>query len=154
MLNLFAQIPTYSSSYDSTSNYDSGATTALASIFAAFSIIFFIMLIIVVVLFVVSRWKIFTKAGKPGWAAIIPIYNSIIHMEVIGRPGWWFLLYSVPLFGLYVSIIDSVLLTRSFGKDSGFAVGLIILPIIFYPMLGFGSASYRGPSANNTSLSI
>ena len=100
-------------------------------------------------------WKLFSKAGKPGWAAIVPIYSTIVNMEVIGRPGWWFLLYFVPFLGIYLSVIDTIFLARSYGKSTGFAVGLILLPVVFYPMLAFSKdANYVGPTAPGTSMSI
>jgi uncharacterized protein DUF5684 len=98
-----------------------------------------------IVLIVASMWKIFSKAGQPGWAAIIPIYNWIVWCKIVGRPAWWVLLLLIcfPIF----YIILCIDLGKSFGKGVGFAVGLILLSIIFFPILGFGSATYQGPSA-------
>lgn len=146
MLNLLAE--SYNYNYSSSSD-----STGLAGLLI-FAAIYNLIILAILIVIIIAVWRIFTKAGKPGWAAIIPIYSSIISMEVIGRPGWWFLLYFVPILGIYVNIIDAILLARSFGKDGGFAVGLILLPAVFYPILGFGNAKYQGPSANGTSLSI
>jgi hypothetical protein len=112
---------------------------------AIMAIIMFLIYAAIIIVFIASMWKIFVKAGKPGWAAIIPIYNLIVLLEVVGRPMWWILIYLIcsPV----AAIIISLDLAKSFGKDIGFGIGLIILPIIFYPMLGFGSATYVGPSA-------
>jgi hypothetical protein len=112
---------------------------------AIMAIVMFLIYAAIIVVFIASMWKIFTKAGKPGWAAIIPIYNIIILLEVVGRPIWWILIYLIcaPI----AAIIISLDLAKSFGKDIGFGIGLIILPIVFMPMLGFGSAIYVGPSA-------
>lgn len=112
---------------------------------AIVGIIMFLIYAIVIVVMIAGLWKIFVKAGKPGWAAIIPIYNVIILLEIVGRPMWWILIYLIcaPI----AAIIISLDLAKSFGKDIGFGIGLIILPIIFYPMLGFGAATYVGPSA-------
>jgi hypothetical protein len=112
---------------------------------AIVGIIMFLIYAVIVVIMIAGMWKIFVKAGKPGWAAIIPIYNIIILLEIVGRPMWWILIYLIcaPI----AAIIISLDLAKSFGKDIGFGIGLIILPIIFYPMLGFGSATYVGPSA-------
>ena len=98
-----------------------------------------------IVLMIAAMWKIFAKAGQPGWAAIIPIYNWIVWCKIVGRPAWWVLLLLIcfPIF----FIILSIDLAKSFGKGVGFAVGLILLSIIFFPILGFGSATYQGPSA-------
>ena len=100
---------------------------------------------VIIVLMVGAFWKIFSKAGKPGWAAIIPIYNYVVWCQVVGRPVWWVLLLLIcfPIF----YIILCIDLAKSFGHGAGFAIGLILLPIIFFPILGFGSATYQGPSA-------
>ena len=97
------------------------------------------------ILIIAAWWKIFSKAGQPGWAAIIPIYNWIVWCKIVGRPAWWVLLLLIcfPIF----FIILSIDLAKSFGKGVGFAIGLILLSIIFFPILGFGSATYQGPAA-------
>ena len=82
----------------------------------------------------------FSKAGKPGWGSIIPIYNVILLMEIAGRPVWWFLLLFIPVVGLVVAIIAYLDVARKFGKGAGFGIGLVLLPFIFFPILGFGSA--------------
>jgi len=99
----------------------------------------------VLVLQVVAFWKIFEKAGKPGWAALIPIYNFIVLLQIVGRPVWWILLLLVPLVNLVIMILVINDLSKSFGKEVGFTVGLILLGFVFYPILGFGSAAYLGP---------
>ena len=96
---------------------------------------------------IIAMWKIFTKAGKPGWASIIPIYNIWVMLEVVGRPGWWLLLMLIPGVNLVIAIILLIDLAKSFGKGGGFAVGLLLLPYVFFPILGFGKAQYVGPSA-------
>ncbi len=95
----------------------------------------------------IAMWKIFTKAGKPGWASIIPFYNIWVMLEIVGRPGWWLLLMLIPGVNLVISIIVMIDLAKSFGKGGGFAVGLLLLPYVFFPILGFGKAQYQGPSA-------
>jgi hypothetical protein len=111
------------------------------SIFMAFIYLVFALLI------VVSLWKLFIKAGKPGWTAIIPIYNIIVYLEIIGRPLWWILLLLIPCVNIVVSIITSIDFAKSFGKETGYGIGVWLLPIIFYPMLAFGDAQYAGPAA-------
>ena len=96
---------------------------------------------------VVGLWKIFTKAGQPGWAALIPIYNAIVLLRVVGRPWWWLLLMFIPLVNLIIYIIVAVDLARSFGKGGLFALGLVVLSWIFLAVLGLGSARYEGPAA-------
>jgi len=109
---------------------------------AAFGVIGIVYLA-VIVLIVAAMWKIFVKAGKPGWAAIIPIYNVIVLLEIAGRPLWWFLLMLIQLVNLVMFIIVAVDVARKFGKGVGFAIGMLILPFIFYPMLAWGDAQYN-----------
>lgn len=101
----------------------------------------------VLVLMIASMWKIFDKAGQPGWAAIIPIYNVIVLLQIVGRPVWWFILMLIPIVGFIIGILVVLDLAKSFGQGAGFAIGLLLLPFIFGPILAFGDASYRGPAA-------
>jgi hypothetical protein len=96
---------------------------------------------------IAAIWKMFSKAGQPGWAAIIPIYNIYVMCKIAGRPGWWVLLMFIPLVNFIIIIILCIDLAKSFGKGAGFGIGLLLLPFIFYPVLGFGSAQYQGASA-------
>ncbi len=84
-------------------------------------------------LMLISVWKVFTKAGKPGWASIIPIYNIIVLCEICGKPIWWFIISPFLVFPL----------AARFGKGVGFALGLWFLFPIFWPILAFGSAKYQ-----------
>jgi Family of unknown function (DUF5684) len=94
------------------------------------------------ILMVAAMWKMFSKAGQPGWAAIIPIFNLIVWCKVAGRPLWWVVLWFVCVPIVYIILcIDTA---KVFGKGGGFAVGLILLPFIFFPIIGFGSAQYQG----------
>lgn len=94
---------------------------------------------------IVSLWFIFKKAKKPGWAALIPIYNTIVMLEIIKRPWWWILLLLIPLVNIVVAIMLTYELAKAFGKGGGFTVLLILLPFIGYPILAFGSAKYTPP---------
>ncbi|MBL7855083.1 MAG: hypothetical protein JNL17_11835 [Cyclobacteriaceae bacterium] len=107
--------------------------------------IFFFIYLAVIVLIIVSMWKIFTKAGKPGWAAIIPIYNVFVLLEIVGKPGWWIILVLIPFVNFFVFIYLAHLLSKSFGKDIVMTLLLIFLPFIGYPVLAFGDATYGGP---------
>ena len=98
-----------------------------------------------IVLMIASIWKVFTKAGQPGWAAIIPIYNVIVLLKIIGKPWCWILGFLIPLVNFIVMILMAVGLAKVFGKGIGFAVGLILLGFIFYPILAFGDATYTAP---------
>jgi uncharacterized membrane protein YhaH (DUF805 family) len=105
-----------------------------------FSLIFLALAVFIIVTF----WKIFTKAGQPGWAAIIPIYNIIVWLRIAGRPGWWIILLLIPIVGFVIAIVVSIDFARKFGKGAGFAMGLVFLGFIFYPILAWGSAQYSG----------
>ncbi len=105
-----------------------------------------LIIIAVVILMIASHWVIFTKAGKPGWASIIPIYNFWVQLEIIGKPWWWILLLLIPFVNIVIGVWAINLLSKSFGKTEGFTVGLIFLPFIFYPILAFGEATYSGPA--------
>ncbi len=100
----------------------------------------------ILIVIIASFWKVFTKAGRPGWASIIPIYNLIVMLQIVGRPWWWILLMLIPIVSLVIAIIVSIDMAKSFGKGTGFGIGLALLGFIFYPILGFGDAKYQGPS--------
>ncbi len=101
-----------------------------------------------VVLYIVGGWKVFEKAGEAGWKIIIPIYNLYILLKIVGRPGWWLILYFIPFVNIVILIIVWVDLSKSFGHGVGFAIGLIFLPYIFLLILGFGSDRYLGPAGS------
>jgi len=92
-------------------------------------------------------WKVFAKAGQPGWAALVPIYNMIVLLQIVGRPTWWLLLFFVPIVNIFIGLMVINDLSKSFGKGTGFTLGLIFLSPIFWCILGFGPAQYIGPGA-------
>lgn len=98
----------------------------------------------IVVAIIAGLWKAFEKAGKPGWAAIVPIYNVWVMAEIAGKPGWWGLLCLIPIVGIVVAIIISLGVATAFGKSQGFGIGLALLGFVFWPILGFGDAKYVG----------
>jgi hypothetical protein len=100
--------------------------------------------LVVFILMVVALWMVFAKAGKPGWASIVPIYNIFVMLEIVGRPWWWLLLMFIPVVGLIMAIIVAIDMAKAFGKGTGFGIGLAFLPFIFYPVLAFGDAQYQG----------
>jgi len=99
----------------------------------------------VIVLIIAGMWKVFVKAGKPGWACIVPIYNIIVLLEIAGRPIWWIILFFIPIVNLVILILIGIDVAKAFGKGTGFGLGLALLGFIFYPILGFSDATYRGP---------
>ncbi|WP_338791635.1 DUF5684 domain-containing protein [Bernardetia sp. Wsw4-3y2] len=108
----------------------------------------FMLIVVLIQIFIyVCLWKIYEKAGKPGWTALVPIYNLVIMMEIINKPAIWVLYLFIPFYGIYIAIVSVVEFAKVFGKDTGFAIGLILLPIVFYPMLAFGDAQYQGTMA-------
>ena len=108
-----------------------------------------ILIMIAFALFmIVSYWKVFEKAGQPGWGVLIPIYNILLLLKIAGKPGWWILLYLIPLVNIVIAIIVSIEIAKNFGKDVLFGLGLAFLGIIFYPILAFGSAQYQGAGQN------
>ena len=100
---------------------------------------------IILLLIIIGWWKIFEKAGQAGWKAIIPLYNAYILLKIVGKPGWWLLLYFIPFVNIVFLVWTYNMLSKSFGKDEAFTVGLVLLGFVFFPILGFGSAKYLGP---------
>ena len=123
---------------------DGAAAVGILALLAAMMV----PLLILMVIYIISMWKIFEKAGQPGWAAIVPVYNIIVQLNVQGRPTWWIVWYLVPFVnyvsGLVMFIIAGLDLAKRFGKSGGFAAGLILLNPIFLLILAFGSARYQG----------
>lgn len=102
--------------------------------------------LVIALILIISLWKIFTKAGQPGWAAIIPIYNIIVLLQIVGKPLWWIILLFIPFLNFIIAIILMIALAERFGKGAGFGIGLAFLGIIFFPILAFGDARYQGPA--------
>lgn len=105
-----------------------------------------VLYVALIALMIASMWKIFTKAGKPGWACIIPIYNIIVLLDIVGKPWWWLLLMLIPIVNFVLLIWVYNLLSKSFGHGVGFTLGIIFLGIIFIPILAFGESKYVGPA--------
>jgi hypothetical protein len=103
--------------------------------------------LVFIAIVIVSWWKVFTKAGEPAWAAVVPFYNVYVLLRIAGRPGWWLILYFIPIVGFVVSIIVAIDVAKAFGKGTGFGLGLGFLGFIFFPILAFGDAEYSGGSA-------
>ena len=105
--------------------------------------IFLLVYLVILAVILAGCWKMFVKAGQPGWGILIPIYNAYLMIKVAGRPGWWLILMFIPLVNIIVGIVVTVDIARNFGKGIGFVLGMVFLGFIFYPILGFGSAEYR-----------
>ena len=100
--------------------------------------------LVIAVIGIASMWKLFTKAGQPGWASIIPIYNLYVLCKISGKPGWWLLLCIIPFVNFVIVILLFLGLAKNFGKGAGFGIGLVFLGFIFLPILAFGDARYQG----------
>jgi len=111
---------------------------------------FAIVYLIIIVVEVAAFWKNFTKAGEPGWACIIPIYNLIVLLRIVGKPTWWIVLLIIPIVNIVVLVMLMHSLSKSFGKGVGFTIGLLVLGVVFYPILGFGSDAYVGPGGEES----
>jgi hypothetical protein len=122
---------------------DCSAMSGFFGIFGAvFAGIWLLWLVLIILLFA-ANWKIYVKAGKPGWASLVPIYNIIVYLDIVGKPFWWIILMFIPFVNFVVAIILAHRLSLSFGKSIGFTFGLIFLSPIFIPILGFGKAVYQ-----------
>jgi uncharacterized membrane protein YoaK (UPF0700 family) len=96
------------------------------------------------VLMVASMWKLFAKAGQPGWGALVPVYNIILLLKIAGKPAWWLVLFMIPFINFVIIVMVTLSLAKSFGKSSGYGIGLLLLGVVFFPMLAFGSDRYVG----------
>lgn len=113
----------------------------------SFTALIFPMLIAIVM--IAAVWKVFTKAGQPGWAAIVPIYNIYVMTQIAKKPSWWIaIILLVPIVNFIFLIMVLNGISKGFGKSAGFTAGLIFLGIIFWPILGFGSAVYNSENLN------
>lgn len=105
-----------------------------------------LIFLVIIVFFIVAYWRLFTKAGEPGWGAIIPIYNLYLYCKIAGRPEWWLILLFIPFVNIVFSLILAMDIAKAFSKSSGFGIGLWLLSFIFVPILAFGSATYTKPA--------
>ena len=128
-----------------TNAFDNADAAGAFGMLAGIGMGFIIFLLALMVFMIACQWKIYSKAGKPGWACLVPIYNIIVLLEIVGKPWWWFFFMIIPIVNIVILIIVIHRLSLSFGKDGGFTAGLILLGIVFYPILAFGSATYVGP---------
>lgn len=112
--------------------------------FGALGVGYIIFMILIAVFIIACYWKLFVKAGQPGWAAIVPIYNIIVLLQIVGKPVWWIILMFIPCVNIVIALLIYLDLARVFGKSTGFGIGLFLLGIVFLPILAFGDAEYQG----------
>jgi len=111
-----------------------------AALFGGMALLFWLAIVVVVI---IGGWKVFEKAGQPGWAILIPIYNVYILLKIVGRPGWWVILYFIPLVNIVIALIVAIDLAQAFGQSAVFGVVLLFfLCGIGYLILGFGNYQY------------
>ena len=99
-------------------------------------------------LLIAGLWRVFEKAGKPGWASLIPIYNTWVLVEIIKKPVLWFIMLLLPCVSAVFAILVCIELAKVFGKSAGYGIGLVLLSPVFFPMLGLGPAQYHPELAN------
>lgn len=131
-------------------DYDKVAAAAGAA-----GVVMMLIGLAIAVVTIAGMWKMFVKAGQPGplvllsFVPIANLYVLYVLLTIVGRPGWWVILMLVPFVNIVVGILVAIDLAKSFGKGTGFAIGLIFLAPIFYCILGFGDAQYVGPAAQS-----
>ena len=98
-------------------------------------------------LVIAGLWKLFAKAGRPGWASIIPIYNIIVMQDIVGREAWKIVLLLIPLLNIYFGITLYISFAKAYGKRGiGNYLAILLLGIIFIPLWGFSNeVRYQGP---------
>ena len=113
------------------------------SVWLPYVFVYFALLLLVIV----AHWEVFAKAGRPGWVIFIPFYNLYVCMQISSKPGWWWVLLCIPGVNIIFSILMMRGLARNFDKGIGFTAGLLLLPIVFWPILAFGDARYNATPA-------
>lgn len=96
-------------------------------------------------LWLASLWKLFVKAGEPGWAAVVPIYNLVVALKIAGRPTWMIVLFFFPLLNFVGAVLLCLGIAERFGKTPLYGVGLLFLGFVFFPLLAFSDAKYAAP---------
>ena len=120
-------------------------SNALGALFGGMAMLFWLAIVVIVI---VGGWKMFEKAGQPGWAILIPFYNLYIMLKIAGRPGWWLILYLIPLVNIVIAIVVAIDIAKAFGQSAVFGFFLLfLLGGIGYLVLGFGNYRYQGPAA-------
>jgi len=124
---------------------DTGAG-GLGALLAVGGTILLVALALAVVL-IIGLWKVYVKAGQPGWAVLIPFYNVYILLKIAGRPGWWLVLCLIPLVNIVIALLVAIDVAKAFGQSAVFGVILLfLLSGIGYLVLGFGNYKYVGPA--------
>ena len=109
----------------------------MGKISSAVLLVILVIVLVPLILCIVSQWKLFAKAGKPGWAIFVPIYSTLVLLEIIRKPWWWLLLMLIPGVNIVMTIWALNLFVKAFGKNEGYTVGVLLFPFIFMPLLAF-----------------
>jgi len=109
----------------------------MGKISSAVLLVILVIVLVPLILCIVSQWKLFAKAGKPGWAIFVPIYSTLVLLEIIRKPWWWLLLMLIPVVNIVMTIWALNLFVKAFGKNEGYTVGVLLFPFIFMPLLAF-----------------
>ncbi len=121
---------------------ESLSNSAAMGLMAGIGLGIFFMLFGIGIFFMICYWKIFTKAGQPGWAIFVPFYSFFVMLKIVNKPFWWFFLLLIPVVNLVILLIMVHRLSLSFGKSAGFTLGLIFISIVFVPILAFDNSVY------------
>jgi len=105
-----------------------------------------VITLLFIVWMIIVMWKIFKKANVPAWGSLIPIYNLCLILRIASKPDWWIFLFFIPFVNFVVFVVVNVDFAKNFGKDIGFAIGMIYLSFIFFPILAFGAVKYKSIS--------
>ncbi len=126
---------------------DAAALGGIAAVFAAVGMIGLLIYLGIIVLTLAGAWAAFAKAGKPGWAAIIPIYNFIVALEISNKELWWIILLLIPCVQIIAAFIVAIEFAKAYGFGAGMGIGIVLVPFICLPIIGFGSCKYVGAAA-------
>ena len=122
---------------------DAMAEIIFGSAMGLFQLVFWVIYTIVLVLMVIALWKVFVKAGEPGWACLIPFYGWWVLMKISCKNTvLWFILMFIPFVNFVAVTVSLIGLAKSFGKEVGTILLLIFFPFIGLPMLAFGDAEW------------
>lgn len=102
-----------------------------------------IIYLAIVVLMIVGMWKVFEKAGQPGWGCLIPIYNLYLMIQIAQKPTWWIIMFFIPVVNFVFMIMLYNEISKRFGQGIGYTIGMIFVPFIMFPLLGLGDATYQ-----------
>ena len=111
-----------------------------------------VLAIAVGLVLVVGNWKMYEKAGKPGWGCVIPIYMWVVLLEIAGKPIWWIALFIIPPVFIVIWFLIHLAVAHNFGKSTGFGIAMAFCPFVFYAILGFGEARYQGVTTHSDGL--